>query len=29
LRATGIDFDVRKARPYSGYQNFEFEVLFA
>lgn len=26
LRATGIDFDVRKARPYSGYENFEFEV---
>ncbi len=22
LRATGIDFDVRKARPYSGYENF-------
>lgn len=26
LRATGVDFDVRKARPYSGYQNFDFEV---
>ncbi|WP_026470977.1 NADH-quinone oxidoreductase subunit C/D [Alkanindiges illinoisensis] len=26
LRATGIDFDVRKARPYSGYDNFDFEV---
>ncbi|CUR53090.1 NADH-quinone oxidoreductase subunit C/D [Buchnera aphidicola] len=26
LRATGIDFDVRKKRPYSGYQNFEFEI---
>ncbi|AFP84981.1 NADH-quinone oxidoreductase subunit C/D [secondary endosymbiont of Ctenarytaina eucalypti] len=26
LRATGIDFDVRKWRPYSGYQNFDFEV---
>jgi len=26
LRATGIDFDVRKWRPYSGYENFEFEV---
>lgn len=26
LRATGIDFDIRKARPYSGYENFEFEV---
>ncbi len=26
LRATGIDFDVRKYRPYSGYENFDFEV---
>ncbi|ANF16953.1 NADH:ubiquinone oxidoreductase [Buchnera aphidicola (Schlechtendalia chinensis)] len=26
LRATGLDFDVRKKRPYSGYQNFEFEI---
>ncbi|AAO26879.1 NADH dehydrogenase I chain C/D [Buchnera aphidicola str. Bp (Baizongia pistaciae)] len=26
LRATGINFDVRKKRPYSGYQNFDFEV---
>jgi NADH-quinone oxidoreductase subunit C/D len=26
LRATGIDFDVRKARPYGGYENFDFEV---
>ena len=26
LRATGCDYDMRKARPYSGYQNFDFEV---
>ncbi|XBC43453.1 MAG: NADH-quinone oxidoreductase subunit C/D [Buchnera aphidicola (Meitanaphis flavogallis)] len=26
LRATGLDFDVRKKRPYSGYYNFEFEI---
>lgn len=26
LRATGVDFDIRKQRPYSGYENFEFEV---
>ncbi len=26
LRATGMDYDLRKARPYSGYQHFEFEV---
>lgn len=26
LRATGIAFDVRKWRPYSGYENFDFEV---
>lgn len=26
LRATGINFDVRKWRPYSGYENFVFEV---
>ncbi|ANZ22386.1 NADH:ubiquinone oxidoreductase [Buchnera aphidicola (Diuraphis noxia)] len=26
LRATGLDFDVRKWRPYSGYQNYEFDV---
>lgn len=29
LRATGVNFDLRKARPYSGYQNFEFEVPLA
>ena len=26
LRATGFNYDIRKARPYSGYQNYEFEV---
>ncbi|MCQ4250494.1 NADH-quinone oxidoreductase subunit C/D [Pseudomonas stutzeri] len=29
LRATGLDFDLRKARPYSGYQHFDFEVPLA
>ncbi|QCI20309.1 NADH-quinone oxidoreductase subunit C/D [Buchnera aphidicola (Brachycaudus cardui)] len=26
LRATGLNFDVRKWRPYSGYENYTFEV---
>lgn len=26
LRATGCDFDLRKQRPYSGYDQFDFEV---
>ncbi|MFL1485700.1 NADH-quinone oxidoreductase subunit C/D [Marinobacter sp. LN3S78] len=26
LRATGCDFDLRKARPYSGYELFDFEI---
>ena len=26
LRATGVNYDVRKAQPYSGYDRFDFEV---
>ncbi|MCR3755208.1 MAG: NADH:quinone oxidoreductase subunit CD [Candidatus Westeberhardia cardiocondylae] len=26
LRATGVNFDIRKCRPYSSYENFEFEI---
>lgn len=29
LRATGVNYDLRKARPYSGYENFDFEVPLA
>ena len=27
LRATGIAYDVRRAFPYSGYENYEFDVI--
>ena len=29
LRATGMDFDLRRDRPYGGYEDFEFEVPLA
>jgi NADH-quinone oxidoreductase subunit C/D len=29
LRATGFAWDYRKARPYSGYENYEFEIPIA
>jgi NADH dehydrogenase I D subunit len=29
LRAAGVSFDLRKAQPYSGYDQFEFEVPIA
>jgi len=27
LRATGSDFDLRKSKPYSGYENYDFKVI--
>jgi NADH-quinone oxidoreductase subunit D len=29
LRATGVPYDVRKAFPYSGYENYDFKVITA
>ena len=26
LRATGVDYDVRKDRPYLGYETYDFDV---
>ncbi len=29
LRATGVPYDVRRVRPYCGYENYDFEVVTA
>lgn len=29
LRATGSDFDLRKSKPYGGYENYDFSVISA
>ncbi len=29
LRSTGVAYDLRKVRPYSGYENYDFEVITA
>ncbi len=28
LRGSGVKYDVRKANPYSGYENFDFDIAF-
>jgi NADH-quinone oxidoreductase subunit D len=28
LRGSGVKYDVRKANPYSGYENFDFEIAY-
>jgi NADH-quinone oxidoreductase subunit D len=29
MRASGVDYDIRKAMPYTGYENYEFDVPVA